>query len=70
MRIARICTFVMAALLLTATVRAQAPVTAADLTRLESAVQEIERQVVALQKTDATLAADVDRSLADLRDEV
>ena len=70
MRIARICTFVMAALLLTATVRAQAPVTAADLTRLDSAVQEIERQVVALQKTDATLAADVDRSLADLRDEV
>jgi hypothetical protein len=70
MRTVRIGMFVMAALLVTATVRAQAPVTAADLTRLDSAVQEIERQVVTLQKTDPTLAADVDRSLADLRDEV
>lgn len=70
MRIARVCLFVMAALLLTTTVRAQAPVTAADLSRLDSAVAEIDRQVVALKKTDATLAADVDRSLTDLRDEV
>jgi hypothetical protein len=70
MRIARVCLFVMAALLLATTVRAQAPVTAADLSRLDSAVAEIDRQVVALKKTDATLAADIDRSLTDLRDEV
>ncbi|MGE5836571.1 MAG: hypothetical protein ACM4AI_19005, partial [Acidobacteriota bacterium] len=70
MRTARVCLFVMAALLLTTTVRAQAPVTAADLSRLDSAVAEIDRQVVALKKTDPTLAADVDRSLTDLRDEV
>lgn len=70
MRTARVCLFVMAALLLTSTVRAQAPVTAADLSRLDSAVAEIDRQVLALKKTDATLAADVDRSLTDLRDEV
>jgi len=70
MRIARVCLFMMTALLLTTTVRAQAPVTAADLSRLDSAVAEIDRQVVALKKTDPTLAADVDRSLTDLRDEV
>lgn len=49
---------------------AQAPVTAADLTRLETTVGEIQRQVETLSRTDATLATDVTRSLADLRDEV
>lgn len=58
------------ALLLTASLGAQAQVTAADLSRLDSTVIEIERQVAALRKTDATLAADVDRVLPDLRDEV
>ena len=58
------------ALLLTTSLGAQAPVTAADLSRLDSTVIEIERQVAALRKTDATLAADVDRALTDLRDEV
>jgi hypothetical protein len=58
------------ALLLTTSFGAQAPVTAADLSRLDSTVIEIERQVAALRKTDATLAADVDRALTDLRDEV
>jgi hypothetical protein len=51
-------------------VRAQAAVTAADLTRLESTASEISAQADALKKTDATLAADVSRSLADLSDEV
>lgn len=58
------------ALLLTASLGAQAPVTATDLSRLDSTVTEIERQVAALRKTDATLAADIDRTLTDLRDEV
>ena len=58
------------ALFLTASLGAQAQVTAADLSRLDSTVIEIERQVAALRKTDATLAADVDRALPDLRDEV
>jgi hypothetical protein len=58
------------ALLLTAPVGAQAPVSAADLTRLDTTVTEIERQLATLNKTDVTLAAEVDKSLADLRDEV
>ena len=58
------------ALLLTASVGAQAPVSAADLTRLDTTVTEIERQLATLNKTDVTLAAEVDKSLADLRDEV
>jgi hypothetical protein len=61
---------VIAALLLTVTVGAQAPVTAADLTRLDATVAEIERQLATLNKTDVTLAADVDKTLAELRDEV
>ena len=61
---------IVAALFLTASAGAQAPVTAADLTRLDTSVTEIERQVTTLRRTDATLAADIERSLADLRDEV
>ena len=45
----------------TAAVRAQAPVTAADLTRLEATAAEIERQVATLKKTDPTLAAEVEQ---------
>lgn len=51
-------------------VRAQSTVTAADLTRLETAASEISTQADALKKTDATLAADVSRSLSDLKDEI
>src|SRR6187399_2966701 len=61
---------ILAALALVSTVRAQAPVTAADLTRLESSAAEISAQVDVLKKTDATLAADVSRTLADLKDEI
>lgn len=50
--------------------RAQGVVTAADVTRLESTATEISTQAEALKKTDATLAADVSRSLADLSDEI
>jgi len=59
-----------AVLALVSTVRAQVPVTAADLTRLESSAAEISVQVDVLKKTDATLATDVSRTLADLRDEI
>lgn len=48
----------------------QAPVTTADIARLESAAGEIDRQVTTLKRTDPTLAAEVGRALADLRDEV
>jgi hypothetical protein len=48
----------------------QAPVTASDLTRLESTAADIEKQADALKTTDATLARDVSASLADLKDEI
>jgi hypothetical protein len=54
-----------------AIVRAQsAPVTAADELRLEASADDIGKQVTSLKKTDATLAASVEKSLADLRDEI
>ena len=56
--------------LLTALVGAQqTPVTAADISRLDSTIIDIEKQLVTLQKTDPTLANEVARSLNDLRDE-
>lgn len=70
MRMVRHVMLVAAALLATTSAWAQTTVTTADLTRLETTVGDIERQIVTLKKSDPTLAADVDRSLADLRDEV
>jgi len=52
------------------TAAAQAPVTSADLTRLEAAVVEIQQEVQVLSDTDPTLAVEVDRSLTELDDEV
>lgn len=52
------------------TVRAQAPITAADLSRLETSAAEVEQLAAGLKKTDATLAADVGRSLAEVREEI
>jgi hypothetical protein len=49
---------------------AQAAVTESDLARLEAAVQEIDKQVTALRSTDPTLAADVQKRLEPLREEV
>jgi hypothetical protein len=49
---------------------AQAPVTASELSRLEATADEIARSVTRLRQTDATLASDVERSLAELRDEI
>jgi hypothetical protein len=57
-------------LLLASPVRAQAPVTESDLTRLEAVVAEIGSRVTTLERTDATLAAEVQRALAPLRDDV
>lgn len=64
--------FVLAALVLTVATGAfaQAVVTAADLTRLESTADDIAGRLPELRKTDATLATDVSQSLTDLRDEV
>jgi len=64
--------FVLGLIILTcaAPTMAQAPVTASDLSRLETTAGEIGKQVQALGKSDPTLAADVERSLAELTEEV
>jgi hypothetical protein len=49
---------------------AQAAVTTSDLTRLETTASEIRQQVDVLKKTDASLAADCEKQLADLTDEI
>ena len=49
---------------------AQTAVSSADITRLETTTTEVERHIVNLKATDATLAAQLDRQLADLRDDV
>jgi hypothetical protein len=48
----------------------QAAVAAGDLDRLDATAAEIERQIQAVQKTDATLAAEAGKALAGLREEV
>lgn len=53
-----------------ATLGAQAPVSTADLARLDTTATEIRQQVATLKQTDATLAADVEKQLADLSDEI
>jgi len=60
------------ALALASPVRAQsqATVSSAELSQLESTVADIRARVSTLRSSDPTLAADVDRSLADLNDEV
>jgi hypothetical protein len=72
MHVARIAVVILAVLAGTGTIQtqAQAAVTTSDLTRLDTMVTGIERQIAALKKTDPTLAGEVERTLADLRDEV
>jgi hypothetical protein len=72
MRAIRPVVFVLTSLALTwaSAARAQAPVTAADLTRLESTAAEISTRVDALKQTDPTLAGDVSHTLSDLSDEI
>ena len=47
-----------------------APVTAQTLTQLDATAADIAAQIVVLKKTDATLAASVEQSLGDLKDEI
>lgn len=49
---------------------AQAAVTAADVERLDAVTAAIEKQVAALKMSDPTLAADVEKSLTGLKEEV
>jgi len=49
---------------------AQGPVTEAEITRLETTASDIGKQVAALEKTDATLATDVKKTLTGLQDDI
>jgi hypothetical protein len=69
-RVRNVMLMVLAFLAATGTVWAQGAVTAADLTRLETTITEIGKQVTALKASDPTLAADVDQMLAGLKDDV
>ena len=51
-------------------VRAQTPVSTADLTRLESTADDIAKRADALKTTDPTLATNVTKTLVDLRDDI
>jgi hypothetical protein len=50
--------------------RAQAPVTSADLTRLESSATEVQKQADALKASDPTLAAEIQKSLTTLQEDL
>src|SRR6188474_2228364 len=54
----RLIAFGVAVLALAGAASAQAPVTVTDLTRLDAMTSEVRQQLVALKKSDATLAAD------------
>jgi hypothetical protein len=49
---------------------AQAPVTTADLDRLDGTATAIRQQLATLKTSDATLAGDVEKQLTDLTDEI
>jgi hypothetical protein len=70
MRMLKKTTAVVVLVAMSATLGAQAAVTAADLTRLEATVSEIEARGTALKASDPTLATIVDKSLNELKDEV
>jgi hypothetical protein len=49
---------------------AQTPVTASDITRLETSADDAATQIGTLRKTDASLATELDKNLAALRDDI
>jgi hypothetical protein len=51
-------------------VRAQAPVTTADLTKLDATADDIAKRVDAFRATDPTLAGEIVKRLGDLRDDI
>jgi len=70
MRTVRTTAFTLMALAWGAAAWAQATVTEADLARLDASANEIAQQIDTLKATDATLAADVEKSLTALREEI
>jgi hypothetical protein len=70
MRIFRLSALVVMVLAIATGAFAQAVVTAADITRLDSTADEIAGRLAEIQKSDPTLATEVSQGLTDLRDEV
>lgn len=70
MRTFKVIVLTAALLAVTTSAIAQATATAADISRLETTAAEIGRQIDTVRRTDATLAEDLSKSLADLTDEV
>lgn len=70
MRPARYVLGLFVALVMVLPALAQAPVTSADLSRLEASAAEIEQLAAKLKTSDPTLAAEVEKSLVELRDEI
>lgn len=66
----RVFIWVVVAMMAGPAVAAQAPVSATDLTQLETSVTEVEGLVAKLKVGDPTLGADLQRTLGDVRDEV
>jgi len=53
-----------------AVLRAQAPVTSADLTKLEATADDIAKKADGLKTSDPTLSVGITKKVADLRDEI
>ena len=70
MRTVRLALFALLALTLVAPLGAQAPVTVTDLSRLNTTAAEIAKLNESLRKTDPTVATEVDKALADAKDEI
>lgn len=70
MRTLRIALAFAVALAAASPLSAQTAVTSTDITRLETSASDIRSQIATLKQTDPTLAADVQRSLTELEDEV
>ena len=66
----RVFAWLVVAMMAGAPAAAQAPVSAPDLTQLDTSVAEVEGLVAKLKAGDPTLAADLQRSLSDVKDEV
>ncbi|HKV99076.1 MAG TPA: hypothetical protein VJN96_04590 [Vicinamibacterales bacterium] len=70
MRIARLTLSVVMLLSLVAAVGAQAPVTSADLTKLEATADDIAKKAEGLRASDPTLSTEITKRLSDLRDDI
>ena len=70
MRAARLGFCLIVLLGLSSTAFGQAPIASADITRLETTAADIDRDLVTLRTADPTLAASIEKTLVELREEI